>query len=389
MMSKDFEDKSDIKKAMSVLGNSVHVPDEQESGRKSKQSNKSHKKSHSFFNKKTVTVLSCILVLVLSVSGIAIWLTNRGDSEIPETPLSTNLVNTVEQKDSLNDADSFIPFSVYVLNDGDISRQSFSIANQNGEAPDVSLTHKADNEYVINPPQDGYNAGDTYKIKLLDQNIVFADESYIERRDITFSVFKEDVGNVKRNERIKDIGTDRVFSVSDAGHIAIDHALLSEYAVEAGSIIVLPVYDEYGFVNQTAYKVTALIADGIATDNSTLSVIGGSGTDGGRGGNAGKGAAGGAGGAGRVAVSGTIANATDGVTLVNGKNGKNGARGSDGVAGNGGQEGFGGAHGKENGGWWATLLSGPGSGLVGIITSASLPSNRCPDGSPGAPGNPA
>jgi len=116
---------------------------------------------------------------------------------------------------------------------------------------------------------------------------------------------------------------------------------------------------------------------------------GGSGSNGGRGGDAGHGGAGGAGGAGGRGVSGTI-HTTNlgnvGVTNNNGSAGQSGAEGAHGIPGRGGQFGGGGAHGRNGGNWFANLLALPGGGLVGVIVSSTLPTNRGTDGSDGLGG---
>lgn len=201
--------------------------------------------------------ISLACLFVASVAASIYFALRNPNNTPPDDKLPVNIVNTITQNESFNDADAYVAFSLIALNDANISAQSLSIANQNGDVPSVTLhkTHIVDNEYTLNAPVGGYNSGDTYKIKLLDENVMFADESIVERRDITFSIAKPDIINVSQKSWVKDIQAEAVYSVSDDGNIIVDNDILQANSVDVGDIVILPIYDEYGFKTKVAYKV--------------------------------------------------------------------------------------------------------------------------------------
>jgi hypothetical protein len=216
------------------------------------------------------TKLISILLACVFVAGAAVGLyfALRKPNPSPDNPTGqpVAIVNTVTQNESFNDADAFIDFSLTVADGANISAQSISISNQNGDVPAVSLSRTSESEYILKAPATGYRPGDTYKIKILDKNVSFSDETIGERRDVTFSIFKQDISNIKTNASVKDIASNQIYSVSDSGYIAIGNEILIENGIEIGSVIILPVYDEYGFTTEIAYKVADVVAGGIIVE---------------------------------------------------------------------------------------------------------------------------
>jgi hypothetical protein len=206
-------------------------------------------------DKKTQIILSVCAVLIILGAAIAVPIltTSKHDDAYTQTEFKK-----LAQSEFLNDVDPFT--EIYFVSEVpmDTTIPFVSIKDQNGHVPNCTMVKISDTEYVLKPPGGGYGAGDTYKIKLLSDDVFFKDGSYSDRRDMTFSVFKNDVFRVSQKSDVKNVQTDKVYSPIDDEKIIMEQATIDANGIKANDLIILPVYDEYGFVTQAAYKVVSI-----------------------------------------------------------------------------------------------------------------------------------
>lgn len=202
-------------------------------------------------NKRVLIIVLAIVLTLVSVTSIVlpIILCNKNKEDDSE------LIQTIEYKETLFDVDKNIDIPVVSTKELTSLTNNISIANQNGISIDCGLKKVSENEYLIKAPNGGYKPGDTYKVKLLDEKISFKDCSYSYNRAITFTVYRNDILDVKQKENVVEVKTKKVYSLIDDTQIFLDKETVITNNIEENSIILLPIYDENGFEILCALKV--------------------------------------------------------------------------------------------------------------------------------------
>jgi hypothetical protein len=242
------------------------------------ESNKTKGSSRFHINRKIVIAVSLVLVFSLSLFGIIYLSQNipddhNSDPNIPIVPSVTEFAK-FSQNESLNDVSKYQEFGLFSEQNITNTASLLLITNQNGIVPGCSVAKENETKYILKPPSEGYKTGDTYKIELLSSEIFFADETFSDRRSITFSVEKPDIVNVSQKDAVIEIETSEVFTVNEESNkIVVNNSLIQSNSIVVGSLIILPVYDEYGFETKNAYKVSGISGNELIVEKPTFDEV--------------------------------------------------------------------------------------------------------------------
>lgn len=206
-------------------------------------------------------VVVAILLIIVILCGILLPLLRNEEESIDKGANDTEtntLIQKVEYKETLDDVNK--DFSFDLKSDKELSTLSgnVKVLDQNGTVADCSLQKTKNDVYRLVAPQGGYNEGYTYKVKLLNDSVKFADSAYSDRRDITFTIFKDDIEEVEYKESVIDLSDEESYTLNDNNSINVSSSLVKDNNIQIDSIILIPVYDENGFSVLRAYKVVGL-----------------------------------------------------------------------------------------------------------------------------------
>lgn len=202
-------------------------------------------------NRNFLIILFAFLVVVLSITGILLYL-KLNNKPIPHLPYYS-----AEQVDSFNDANKNIFFDV-ILQDGvdsDINIQSYIIVRDYlNNIVNVDI-QKASETYKINPPSGGYIEGATYDIRIDTTIVKFAQKEIENNSKVSFTIKRDDIIDVKVKEAVKEVETQNPVMIDDIDRVVV----VDDNGYLAGDIIILDVLMD-GFVTKKAYKIDEIIS---------------------------------------------------------------------------------------------------------------------------------
>lgn len=198
---------------------------------------------------------------------------NNNDNNNDQPTSGYDQFGELEEADTLNDVDAYFALSLSSDISLDSSSSILKIANQLNEVPQVSITQVGDKEYLLNAPKEGYISGDTYRVELLDEHINFVLPALLNKRIVTFTAYTPDVLDVAQNNNVKDITTDKVFAVDFDNKINVGQDFIDNNNLKIDDVVILSVYDEFGFTTKNAYKILEISGDVIIVDKPDFAEV--------------------------------------------------------------------------------------------------------------------
>lgn len=218
-------------------------------------------------SKKGKIVLIFVLVAIVAsviIVGTIFIVKHYKKNELPN-PEGKNLLQTIEDVDTFIDADK--NFSIDLVSQSSVDKSAIKVVDQNGTASDFSIVKTADEAYSLRAPAGGWTEGHTYKLTLSDDRIKFNNESTYDKRSVTFTINRDDVLNVVQKDTVITLESSTPFETNLEGSVvSITPDIVAAKNIETNSIIIIPVINEYGFVVQTAYKVTGINGDKVSIE---------------------------------------------------------------------------------------------------------------------------
>ncbi|MCM1295832.1 MAG: hypothetical protein NC311_09850 [Muribaculaceae bacterium] len=206
--------------------------------------------------RKTAITISLVIILAaaiaVSVYFIVSYFLDRNNGNVSDT------VRTASVVESFDDVPS--NFSLKLTSKENVTEKDVEVYDQNGNSVDWALKHEQDDVCRIVAPDGGWTSRGVYKIKLLNEDVEFADDSISDRRDVSFTVHGEEVCEIETNSEVVEI------AAPDFGFFDVSESMNGEHVVDLpagveldkGSIIILPELDEMGFEVKTAYRVESV-----------------------------------------------------------------------------------------------------------------------------------